>query len=347
MTRVMDEPVRTFTIGFDESEFDESPYARRVAAHLGCRHTERRVQLEDAATILPELARCYDEPFADPSAIPTWYVSRLAREQVTVAMSGDGGDELFAGYGRHYNERLVQTFRPLFVLARAASKVPALPAYLKQRLAKVSADAMLPTTFQRFFSKYQLAPRPVRAQLYRPEFVAQLEPGDELERLASTHLPHRVSDDPVEDLLYADTVVRLPDDMLTKVDRASMAHSLEVRVPFLAHTFVDFASTLPISLKLRGATGKYIVRKAVEPWLPAGALDRPKQGFAVPLARWVKGDLGRYAESLWRDMRVDDAGVLDPGAVTALFAEHRSGRADRSQLLFALVMFALWWGSRR
>ena len=347
MTRVTDEPVRTFTIGFEDSEFDESPYARRVAGHLKCRHTERRVQPEDAATILPALARCYDEPFADPSAIPTWYVSRLAREQVTVAMSGDGGDELFAGYGRHYNERLVQTFKPLFSLAGAAARVPALPAYLKQRLAKVSADAMLPSTFQRFFSKYQLAPRTVRAQLYRPEFVAQLEPGDELERLASTYFPRRVSQDPVEDLLYADTVVRLPDDMLTKVDRASMAHSLEVRVPFLAHTFVDFAATMPISLKLRGATGKYIVRKAVEPWLPAGVLDRPKRGFAVPLARWVKGDFGRYAESLWRDLRADDAGVLDRRAVGALFEEHRGGRADRSQLLFALAMFALWWGSRR
>jgi asparagine synthase (glutamine-hydrolysing) len=350
MTRVMDEPVRTFTIGFEDSEFDESPYARRIAEHLKCRHTERRVHLDDAATILPALAKCYDEPFADPSAIPTWYVSRLAREQVTVAMSGDGGDELFAGYGRYYNERLVQTFKPLFSLAAAAAKLPPFPVpkwnYLRQRLARVSADAMLPSTFQRFFSKYQVSTRPVRRQLYRPEFVAQLDPGDELERLAAEYFPNSVSDDPVENLLYADTVVRLPDTMLTKVDRASMAHSLEVRVPFLAHTFVDFAATMPVSLKLRGATGKYIVRKAVEPWLPAGILERPKQGFAVPLARWVKGDLGRYVEGVWRDSRADEAGVLDPRAVGALFAEHRSGRADRSQLLFALAMFGLWWGSR-
>jgi asparagine synthase (glutamine-hydrolysing) len=349
MTRVMDEPVRTFTIGFSENEFDESPYARRIAEHLKCRHTERRVQLDDAATILPALAASYDEPFADPSAIPTWYVSRLAREQVTVAMSGDGGDELFAGYGRYYNERLVQQFRPLFSLAAAAAKLPPLPLpkwnYFRQRLARVSADAMLPNTFQRFFSKYRIAAQ--RRQMYRPEFVAQLDQGDELERLANEYFPHPVSKDPVENLLYADTVMRLPDTMLTKVDRASMAHSLEVRVPFLAHTFVDFAATMPISLKLRGATGKWIVRKAVEPWLPPGALDRPKQGFAVPLARWVKGDLGRYAEGVWRDMRADDAGVLDPRAVAGLFAEHRGGRADRSQLLFALTMFALWWGNRK
>jgi asparagine synthase (glutamine-hydrolysing) len=125
-----------------------------------------------------------------------------------------------------------------------------------------------------------------------------------------------------------------------------MAHSLEVRVPFLAHTFVDFAAGVPVDLKLRGATGKYLVRKAVEPWLPPGALARPKQGFAIPLAQWVRGDLGRYAESVWRESGADAAGVLRPEAVAALFAEHRSGRADRSQLLYALAMFALWWASR-
>ena len=350
MSRVMSEPVRTFTIGFPISQYDESPHARRVALHLGCLHTERVVELDDAATLLPRLARCYDEPFADPSAIPTWYVSRLAREQVIVAMSGDGGDELFAGYERHYNERLVQTRRPLFALAGALAQLPPLPLpkwnYLRQRLAKVAGDALLPDTFQRFFSKYQIAPRAMRAALYRPEFLARLDTGDELERLARAYFPAPVSRDPVENLLYADTVVRLPDDMLTKVDRASMAHSLEVRVPFLAHTFVDFAATMPVDLKLRGATGKWIVRRAVEDWLPPGVLDRPKQGFAIPLAQWVRGDLGRYAESVWRDSRADEAGALRPEAVAALFAEHRSGRADRSQLLYALAMFALWWNGR-
>lgn len=350
MSHVMREPVRTFTIGFSDAESDESGHARRVAEHLKCRHTEQVVELDDAATILPHLAAAYDEPFADPSAIPTWYVSRLARQQVTVALSGDGGDELFAGYERHYNERLVETRRPLFRLAGALSKLPPLPVprwnYLRQRLAKVSGDAQLGSTFERFFSKYQLAPRAVRASLYRPEFTAQLEQGDELERLARAYFPERVSRDPVEDLLYADTVVRLPDDMLTKVDRASMQHSLEVRVPFLSHVFVDFAATMPIGLKLRGATGKWVVRRAVEPWLPEGILERPKQGFAVPLARWVRGDLGRYAEAVWRDSGADGAGALRPEAIAGLFAEHRSGRADHSQMLYALAMFALWWQSR-
>jgi len=350
MQRVMDEPVRTFTIGFSDAAFDESPVARRTAEHLRCRHTERRVELEDAATILPRLAAAYDEPFADPSAIPTWYVSRLAREQVTVALSGDGGDELFAGYERHHAERLLQTRRPLFALAAALAQLPPLPLErwnrFRQRLAKVSSDARLPSTFQRFFSKYQLTPRAVRASLYRDDFVSRLDPGDELERLAATYFPERVSADPVEDLLYADTVVRLPDDMLTKVDRASMQHSLEVRVPFLSHRFVEFAASVPVGLKLRGGIGKYLVRRAVAPWLPEGLLDRPKQGFAVPLARWVKGDLGGYTESVWRDARADESGALRPEALRALLAEHRSGRADRSQMLYALAMFALWWQGR-
>src|SRR5262245_12774187 len=229
MRHAAPEPVRTFTIGFDDPRYDESPHAARVAAHLGCRHTERRVELEEAARILPALAHGYDEPFAAPSAIPTWYVSRLAREQVTVALSGDGGDELFAGYERHLNEALVEQLGRWPGLLRGLGGViqalPPLPSprwnYLRQRMRKVQADALLPDTFQRFFSKYQLAPRAVRSRLYRPEFAARLDPGDELERLAHEYFPQPVSRDPVENLLYADTVVRLPDDMLTKVDRAS------------------------------------------------------------------------------------------------------------------------------
>jgi len=351
MSRVSREPVRTFTIGFEDAAADESEYAARVAAHLGCRHTARRVEIEEAAVILPRLARAYDEPFADPSAIPTWYVSKLAREQVTVALSGDGGDELFAGYERHWNERLMQRysrtpgFRALAGLARALPPLPiARWNYLRQRLAKVADAALLPDTFQRFFAKYQLMPRAVRAGLYTRAFMAKLDPGDELERLASRHFPAAPSRDPVENLLYADTVVRLPDAMLTKVDRASMAHSLEVRVPFLSHVFADWAATVPVDLKLRGATGKYIVRRAIAPWLPPGILDRPKHGFDVPLARWLKGGLGRYAESVWRDSGAERAGYLEPAAVARLFDEHRSGHADRSQMLYALAMFGLWWG---
>ena len=352
MQRSSAEPVRTFTIGFDDRRLDESPYAARIAEHLGCDHTHRVVQLEDASRILPELARCYDEPFADSSAIPTWYLSRVAREHVTVALSGDGGDEVFAGYGRHLSERLLQRYdrAPLRRASAVATHVPRLPSArwnaLRDRVEKIRDDSLLPNTYQRFLSKDMLIPVGARAALYTDEFRTRLDGANSLERLEERFLPESVSSDPVENMLYADTVVRLPNDMLTKVDRASMAHSLEVRVPFLSHVLVDWASTVPVDLKLRGRRGKWIVRQAIEPWLPDGILDRPKQGFSIPLSKWIRGDFGAYAEQVWRDSGASGAGVLDERAVGQLFDEHRSGRSDRSRTLYALAMFAHWWSQR-
>jgi asparagine synthase (glutamine-hydrolysing) len=189
-------------------------------------------------------------------------------------------------------------------------------------------------------------PASARLHLYTPEFRAELDGENDLERLEAALLPEPVSDDPVENLLYADAVVRLPDDMLTKVDRASMAHSLEVRVPFLSHVFVDWAATVPVGLKLRGKTGKWLVRQAVEPWLPPGALDRPKQGFSIPLSQWLRGDLGEYAMTVWSESGVAAAGILDERAVARVFGQSRNGRLDRSRMLYALTMFALWWMQR-
>ena len=352
MSRVSQEPVRTFTIGFDEPGFDESPYAERVARHLGCSHTRQVVQLEDASRILPALAECYDEPFADASAIPTWYVSRLAREHVTVALSGDGGDELFAGYGRHLSERLLASYgrAPIRQLSSVVRALPPLPSTrwnaLRTRVRRLQSDSLLPTTFQRFFAKDFLTPPALRSSLYTREFSARVDGANSLEKLEAALLPAPVSSDPVENLLYADTVVRLPNDMLTKVDRASMAHSLEVRVPFLSHVFVDWALTVPVDVKLRGRTGKWLVREAVRPWLPQGVLDRRKQGFSVPMSQWVRGDFGAYAEDVWAGSGAADSGILDAAAVRRLFAEHREGRVDRSNTLFTLTMFALWWARR-
>jgi len=352
MKQVSDEPVRTFTIGFDDPRFDESPYARRVAEHLGCIHTELKVQVEDVSRIAPLVAGAYDEPFADSSAVPTWYLSKLAREHVTVALSGDGGDEIFAGYGRHRSERLLATYgrTPLRQLSGVVAGLPPLPSRrwtaFRERARKLQADSLLPTTFQRFFSKDLLAPASARFDLYTPEFRAKLGSENDLEQLEAALLPARVSEDPVENLLYADAMVRLPDDMLTKVDRASMAHSLEVRVPFLSHIFVDWAATVPIDLKLRGKTGKWLVRQAVEPWLPPGALDRRKQGFSIPLSQWIRGDLGAYATSVWAESGLKAANILDERAVATVLGQSRNGRLDRSRMLYALTMFALWWMQR-
>jgi asparagine synthase (glutamine-hydrolysing) len=354
MSQITRSPVRTFTIGFADPRYDESPYAATVAKHLGCQHTMRRVELTEAAKLLPVLANCYDEPFADPSSVPTWYLSQLAREQVTVALAGDGGDELFAGYQRHYNERLVQQFKllpgPLRSLVGLVQVLPRLPNqrwnYFRQRLRKVHHDAQLPSTYQRFFSKNQISSQAARAALFDVALMDQLNPEEELARLERQFLPEKVSTDPVENLLYADTVVRLPDAMLVKVDRASMAHSLEVRVPFLSHALVDWSAGVPVSMKLRGNTGKYLMRKAIEPWLPAGFLNRPKQGFAIPLATWIGDDLGRHAESVWRDSGLMNAGLLNAKMVDLLFAQHRAGHSDHSTMLFSLAIFAHWWQIR-
>ena len=308
MAQVTTEPVQTFTIGFSDPRYDESRYAARIAEHLGCRHQCRVIEVESASTILPILASCFDEPFADSSAIPTWYVSRLAAERVKVALSGDGGDELFAGYTRHKSEKMIAYFkglpRPIQALGGLVHCLPLLPFdrwnYSRQRLRKWYADARLPTTYSRFVSKNQISSVAFREAVYGAAFRDQLKAArdraQEVDPMISA-----VSDDPIEQFLYADTVIRLPNTMLTKVDRTSMYHSLEVRVPFLSHVFVDWAATMPISLKLRGFTSKYIVRKVIEPWLPKGILNRPKQGFSIPLAKWFKGDLGRYAEQLWRE----------------------------------------------
>jgi asparagine synthase (glutamine-hydrolysing) len=354
MSRVSPEPVHTFTIGFKERRYDESEYAELIAKHLGCIHTHRYIELENASVLLPKLAACYDEPFADPSAIPTWYVSKLAHEHVKVVLAGDGGDELFAGYTRHLSEKLIQTIKqiplPVLRISALVYLLPTLPNrrwnYFQQRLKKIHSAASLPSTYQRFFVKNQFTSPQFRSTLYHPEFTKTLHLDDELNYFENLYFPENNSRDAIENFLYADTVIRLPNTMLTKVDRASMAHSLEVRVPFLAHTFVDWSSQVPVSMKIKGNKGKYIVRKAIEDWLPAGILDRPKQGFTIPLADWFHGDLGHYAETVWHDTGAIDAPFLNKNKINTVFKEHRSGRKDYSHFLYALTMFSLWWQNR-
>ncbi|MBM3524898.1 MAG: asparagine synthetase B, partial [Alphaproteobacteria bacterium] len=317
-------------------------------------HIEREVTPGEAAEILPRIGACYDEPFADPSAVPTWYLSKIAAEHVKVVLSGDGGDEMFAGYTRHYNERVVSRLSKvpglLPVLGAVADLLPPLPGAAandrKQWLQRVCDNARLPDALARFFSKTQIASPRFRSKLYSAEFLAQFPPEEDFATLRREIFPKPISRDPVEELLYGDITVRLPNVMLTKVDRASMAHSLEVRVPFLSHRLADWAAGVPIDMKLRGRIGKYLVRRAIEPWLPQGFLDRPKQGFSIPLADWFRGDLGTYAESLWEDSRAYDSGYLDRSAVRQVFRDHRVGRFDHSQFLYALAMFSIWWTNR-
>jgi asparagine synthase (glutamine-hydrolysing) len=353
MSQLTKEPVRTFTIGFKESRFDESDIAAKVAQHLGCRHTVRRLEPVAAADILERLAPVFDEPFADNSAIPTWHVAQLARQEVTVALSGDGGDELFAGYRRHWSEAMLQRFKRLpgadLALA-AAQHAPSLPLPWwrreRARLAKVAADSSLGSTTHRFLAKQCTASDAERHALYSPGFSAQVSKGGSVARWASELFPATMPSDPVDCLLLADTTVWLPDDMLVKVDRASMVHSLEVRVPLLSHRFVEWTATIPRGLKLRGRTGKVLLRRAIAGWLPPGILDRPKQGFAVPLSAWMVGDFGRHVRTVWHESGVASAGIFKPDCLDTLLAEHRGGNADHGQRLYGLMMFAYWWRHR-
>jgi asparagine synthase (glutamine-hydrolysing) len=215
--------------------------------------------------------------------------------------------------------------------------------HLLQRLQKFRQTALLPDGYARFFAKTQISSQARRDQLYAPGFEARVGAAGP-EALRDEYFPDRAGlADPLEQFMLADLTLQLPAGILTKVDRASMAHSLEVRAPFLSHEIVDFALSAPMALKLRRGVGKHMLRKAVEPWLPAGALDRPKQGFQMPLAEWFAGDFGRFVQQLWRESAARDAGLLEPAAVEAVIDDHVLGRRDESRFLFALSMFTLWW----
>lgn len=355
MTRIGDAPVRTFTIGFPIERYNEAPAAEQVARHLGTRHTTRMIDLQYARDILPAVQRCYAEPFADPSAVPTWYVSQIAREQVKVVLSGDGGDELFMGYKRHRTEERVGWMPPLArQFAQQVGRWPSTPFKsankVLHRVQRALSSAALPDGVSRFFARTQITSPALRGRIYDPAFLAAVEGEHPFEALRDEYFPDpgaTISRDPLEQFVYADLALNLPSAMLTKVDRASMAHSLEVRVPMLGVSFVDWAMSVPTAMKMREKSGKYLVKQAIAPWLPEGFVQRPKQGFAIPLAEWFAGDFGNFAFELWNDSGVRSSGFFTPAAVDAVFEAHRSGRRDHGRFLYALAIFCLWWGGRR
>lgn len=355
MTKVGGASVRTFTIGFPVERFNEGPAAESVARHLGCRHTTRMIDLKQARDILPAVQRCYGEPFADPSAVPTWYVSQIAREQVKVVLSGDGGDELFMGYKRHRTERRIGRMNPL--ARRLAQKVAGWPASpvkalnpALHRVQRALGSAGLPDGVSRFFARTQITSPAMRAKVYDPAFLAAVEGPHPFERLRDEYFPdpgETISRDPLEQFVHADLALNLPSAMLTKVDRASMAHSLEVRVPMLGASFVNWALTVPTEMKMRADVGKYLVKEAIAPWLPKGYTNLPKRGFAIPLPEWFAGDFGSFARELWHDSGFREAGYLSPAGVDAVFEQHRTGGRDHGRFLYALTIFCLWWTDRR
>ena len=351
--RASEQPITAFTIGHPGSAIDETDAARRIAQHLGCEHVVAPLRLDDAADVLQRVQRCYDEPFADMAAIPTWLVSELASKQVKVVVCGEGGDELFAGYKRHRNAAMLERNRGL---ARGLSPliglIGALPAtrsaranVLRQHVQRLGEFVAADDGFQQFFAATQISRARQRTELLEPEFSRRFEPDGWLGEVEQEYFPSTAkrSLSALEQFMFADLTLNLPSQMLTRLDRASMAHSVEARVPFLSHKFVEWALTVPTDLKLRGRTGKYILRQAIAPWLPPDILKRPKQGFQIPMADWLRGRFGGFARTIWNDSGAARLGYVRPAAVERMFAEHRNGAADHSRLLYALTVFSLWW----
>lgn len=354
-------PIRSFTIGFSEQSYNEAGYARAVASHLGTDHTELIVTPAEAMDVIPSLPTVYDEPFADSSQIPTMLVAALARRHVTVALSGDAGDELFGGYNRYrWAERVWNGVR----------RVP----YPLRRLGAGVLRGRSPDAWTRDFRR--LAP-------LLPKRLRLANPGDNAHKLAEilaldgpgaiyrTLVSHEIVDgliagagaEPVsrlqrlmaersrgtfaEDMMYWDLLTYLPGDILTKVDRASMAVSLETRVPMLDHRVIEFAWSLPLALRVRDGVGKWLLRELLFAKVPRALFERPKMGFGVPIDAWLRGPLRAWAEDLLDPARMRAEGIFDPAPVWSRWEDHLSGRVNRAYWLWNVLMFQAWHRAQR
>jgi asparagine synthase (glutamine-hydrolysing) len=335
--------VVTTTVGFDESGYNELEYARTVARHLGVEQHETIVR-PDIADLLPKLAWHFDEPFGDSSAVPTYYVSKAAREHVTVALSGDGGDEPWAGYARHRVESWELAARRRLGPAGgllAGQLGRGIPLSVKgarsiRHLALPPAEACARKHV------YGLFDADARRALYSRDFARAVTHGDPLAGFRAAY-DACSSKDPLDRALYVDVKTYLVDDILTKVDRMSMAVSLEARVPLLDHKLLEFAAAVPTSLKLKNGRSKYLLRRLLERRIPRAIIDRPKQGFEAPIGEWLRGPLAGMVDSLLLDGRLRDRGIFDDGAVARLWRQQRDGTADHRHRLWNLVMLELWF----
>ena len=344
-------PVRSFTIGFHEHGFDEASQAKAVAAHLGTDHTELYVTAAQAQAVIPKLPTIYDEPFADSSQIPTFLVSEITRQHVTVALSGDGGDELFAGYTRYgQGLRIARALRllPQPMAACLAHMIRAVPPASWDRLFDVVPASMRPRLAGDKLQKLASVLGHDRASYYR-SLIAQWTGAWSLVKGASAPDQAAFSDDvrrrlgdELSWMQYADSVTYLPDDILTKVDRASMAVSLEARVPLLDHRVVAFAWQLPAHFKMRGGQGKWLLRQVLNKYVPKHLVERPKMGFGVPIDAWLRGPLKEWAADLLDPGAMSRAGLLDPAPIQEKWAEHQSGRRNWQQFLWNVLMFEAW-----
>lgn len=349
-------PVRTFSIGFSESEYDEAVHAKAVAAHLGTEHTEFYLSPADALAVIPRLPEMFDEPFGDSSQIPTHLVAEMAHRHVTVSLSGDGGDELFGGYNRYFLGRAIWR------------RVGWLPQRMRHGIGRLMT-AIAPATWDRIG---HMLPQGLRQptlgdRLHKLADVIDVADTGELYRRLVSQNRERGSlviggsetsiwaDDEAaafaacargcdftERMMFHDLVGYMADDILTKVDRAAMACSLETRVPLLDHRLIEFAWSLPLHMKIRHGQGKWLLRQVLYRYVPKQLIDRPKQGFSIPLDSWLRGPLREWAEELLDDRRLQEQGFLDRGPIRAKWSEHLSGQRNWQHWLWNVLMFQSW-----
>lgn len=353
MRMVSDQPLHAFTIGFPGTSIDETSAAAAIARHVGAEHHVLPLHPAAAGDVLPMVQASFDEPNAATAALPIWYLSRFAAEHVKVVLCGEGSDEIFAGYKRQRTAlkaaRAAPWLRAAGPLPRLVDHLPATGSsrwnYRIQNARRFRDSALLGSSFQRFFAATQISTPGLRARLYAPEFATRSAGAEAYGRLEAEYFGSADARDldPLQQLMLADLTFHMPASLLNRLDRGSMAHSLEARVPFLSREFVDWSLTMPTAMKLRGKVGKFALREAVASWLPPGALGKRKLGFQIPFAEWFKSDFAAFAREAWNDGGARAAGYLRPEVVDQLFAEHEAGLGNHGRALYAIAMFSCWW----
>ena len=344
-------PIKTFTIGFDDKEYDEAQHAKAIAKHLGTAHTDYYVSPEEAMNVIPQLPTIYDEPFSDSSQIPTFLVSRLAREKVAVSLSGDGGDELFCGYNRY----------KMLSVWQKAQRLP--DPLRKMASAILSAGTNDITARAAQFIPYLKGQTDFQSKIKKASYLFKAQSADDLYQHFVSHWHHPASivigaEEPatyltanrpdlsslsdVETMMVLDMLTYMPDDILVKLDRAAMSVSLESRVPFLDHELVEFAWHLPQDLKLRDGQTKWILRQILHKYVPQSLMDRPKKGFAVPIDSWLRGPLRDWAEALLDETLLKQQGYFDPAPIREKWDAHLSGKQNWQFDLWDILMFQSW-----
>jgi len=346
-------PIKTFSIGFNEEGYNEAEHAKSVAMHLGTDHTELYVTSEEALAVIPKLADMYDEPFSDSSQIPTYLVSKMAKEHVTVALSGDGGDELFCGYNRYV------------LTDRVWRKLSRVPLFIRRNLGVLIR--FIPVNYWNVIS--YIIPKKMKIinigdKLHKAAGVIGAKTSTELYQGLTSHWSHpeeividsnepltvindfnrkpNLSND-IEQMMALDTITYLPDDILTKVDRAAMYNSLETRVPFLNHKVVEFAWSLPLGYKLKGGVGKWCLKQVLFKHVPKSLIERPKMGFGVPIDTWLRGPLKEWANELLAEDRLINEGFFKPEKIRTMWDEHQTGKRNWQYQLWDILMFQSWY----